>query len=212
MELYVNDEKLQLHLTDTTKFHIKELEKYTYQINLKLFKMKYEITEEQIKKLAKGNAKIKKMFPDVFETKLEVGKWYKSIDKPLHIFYVTELKDNRYYYYGFNTLGFFEKEDWFSFIHCGLQKGFKPATDSEVLEALTNEANKRGFKRGVCFNIVNGERNPIHIDKNERYGFDNYGNKLLMNNWCIFENGIWATPIKTYTKEEAEKMLNAKII
>jgi len=38
--------------------------------------MKYEITEEQIKELAKGNAKVKTMFPEVFETKLEAGKWH----------------------------------------------------------------------------------------------------------------------------------------
>jgi len=40
----------------------------------------YTITEEQIKSIAEGGGKkkIKEMFPEVFETKLEVGKWYKS--------------------------------------------------------------------------------------------------------------------------------------
>ena len=39
----------------------------------------YKITEEQIKQLAKGNAKVKKMFPEVFKMELEIGKWYKRI-------------------------------------------------------------------------------------------------------------------------------------
>jgi len=174
----------------------------------------YEITEEQIKELAKGNAKVKKWFPKVFETKLEVGKWYKV---------KRDLKNE------LEAIVFFEGVDKvsFGFSHggkwvtdygtpndtfCNKNYTYTLAPDSEVLEALINEAKKRGFKDGVCFNIVNGEREPIHIDKNARYIFDIYGNKLLMNNWCIFEKGIWATPIKTYTKEEAEKMLNAKII
>jgi|GEM_PF-4426498 len=40
----------------------------------------YTITEEQIMSIAEGGGKkkIKEMFPQVFNTKLEVGKWYKS--------------------------------------------------------------------------------------------------------------------------------------
>ena len=38
----------------------------------------YTITEEQIKSIAEGGGKkkIKEMFPEVFNPKLEVGKWY----------------------------------------------------------------------------------------------------------------------------------------
>ena len=165
----------------------------------------YENTQKQIKQLAKGNAKVKKMFPEVFETKLEVGKWYKSIDKPLRIFYVTELKDNRYYYYGFNTLGYFKKEDWFSFIDCGLQKGFTLATDSEVLEALIDEAKKRGFRENVHIKgLGNTQNGKFHYRADINY--------LYCGSYACFQNGKWAEIVKTYTKEEAEKLLNAKII
>jgi len=69
--------------------------------NLKLNKMNYEITEEQIKELAKGNAKVKNWFPEVFETKLEVGKWYKS-DYPLLI-NIQEIHHHKLVAYGFNS-------------------------------------------------------------------------------------------------------------
>lgn len=175
--------------------------------------MNYEITEEQIKQLAKGNAKVKEWFPEVFETELEVGRWYRRITGNTLSFICEPKGDAKVKSYGFSYNVFYNDTELDA--HWGYMNQLEewtPATDTEVLEALTNEAKKRGFKKGVCFNIVNGEREPIHIDKNERYGFDNYGNKLLMNNWCIFENGKWAEIIKTYTKKEAEKLLNAKII
>lgn len=176
--------------------------------------MKYEITEEQIKELPLQLAlkwfpnESKLMLNQVFETKLEVGKWYKDKWGTSGLYYITEINGYKFTFFGFSVSGNYTNRNWYLIQNCDLY----PASDSEVLEALTNEAKKRGFVKGVCFNIVNGERESINIDKNSRYGFDNYGNKLLMNNWCIFENGKWAEIIKTYTKEEAEKMLNAKIV
>jgi hypothetical protein len=77
---------------------------------------------------------------------------------------------------------------------------------------LKGEAVKRGFVDGVSFNILNGDREAIYIENNSRYGYDFYENKLLMNGWCIFLKGNWSIPLQTITKEEAEKLLNKKIV
>jgi hypothetical protein len=157
----------------------------------------YEITEEQIKEIETwGSSKVKEWFPEVFETKLEVGKWYKSIDKEKHIFCVTELKDNRYYYYGFDVCGGYKKEDWYSFMDCGLQKGFAPATDLEALEALKNEFEKRN--PNIRFNMYGFKNNTLK-------GY----NSILEDETELFKDGVFT---KFHTKEEAEKLLNAKII
>jgi len=109
--------------------------------------MKYEITEEQIKELAKGNAKVKKMFPEAFELKLEIGKWYKDIKNGLLLNFQGEYSrdgDSRSY-------GLSAKKTWSENLgvkNDGLGE-YILATDLEVLEALTNEAKKRGFKEGV---------------------------------------------------------------
>lgn len=37
-----------------------------------------KITKKQIVQLDKGETSVRKLFPKVFETKLEVGKWYNA--------------------------------------------------------------------------------------------------------------------------------------
>jgi len=224
MKLCVNDEKLQLHLTDTAKFHIKELEKYTYQINLKPNKMKkYEITEEQIKE--NKHLTLEQYFKEVFETKLEVGKWYKVIDKN-NQFKESECAivyfDNKKGHYG---LGFGkEYTTGFKNLHEVIKKNTDKvilATDSEVLEALTNEAKKRGFgKKGTHFKSVEGLNEISNLDGFDFWNLDSgecdtehkFNISVSNQQGIIFKCGKWATLIKTYTKEEAEKMLNAKIV
>lgn len=193
MELYVNDEKLQLHLTDTTKFHIKELEKYTYQINLKLNKMKYEITEEQIKELAKGNAKVKKWFPEVFEIDF-LNKWQTPLNgyEGIALLFRTN-KDVFNAGYGFDYKG-----DWVNkrYSICAKPDNFRLATDSEVLEALTNEFKKQNPKVKLI---------SAWFVKDENILTARIDNEVM----DLFNNGIWT---KFHTKEEAEKLLNAKIV
>ncbi len=190
----------------------------------------YNITEEQIKELANKfgsdnetclrsglSNQLKEWYPDVFEVKLEVGKWYKNEDYNNLVFMVDKFKEQNFesefttfakgYGFRFNNI-----KEWYDDLHFSDSRKFTLATNSEVLEALTNEAKKRGFIDGVYFNIINGERDTIHIENNSRYGYDTFGNKLLMNGWCIFEKGNWSVTIPTITKEEAEKRLNAKIV
>lgn len=182
----------------------------------------YTITEEQIKELAKGNSKVKKWFPEVFETKLEVGRWYKGkhignsglifvqkyngIDKGLTAF--------GFCWNSFNWRD--SNSDW-----CENSKQYLiEATEEEVFEALKNEAVKRGFKDGAYI------KNCLRNQANEYRGFNIGGsitldrhNELWMDvcgdedyYYCIFKDGKWAEIINILTKEEAEKKLNVKII
>ncbi len=153
----------------------------------------YTITKEQIKKLSTQDQIVEeylnKWFPEAFKKELEIGKWYISKDINKHIFYVTNITEDRYYYYGFNSGGQWCKNDDYSFNDSGLKNGFRLATEEELKSALIKEAERRGFKKGAKFKSSiseNGELNPH-----------------------IFKDGVWAEVIKSkyYTKAQAEKRL-----
>jgi len=179
--------------------------------------MKYEITEEQIKELAKGNAKVKKMFPEVFELKLEIGKWYKvkrdfKNELEAIVFFQGIDKETFGFSHGGKwTVEYGSPNDTF----CNKNYVYIKATDSEVLEALTNEAKKRGFVKGAYVKDVNNY-SVLGISKCEgEIKFHDEDLQLLSFGECnglIFRKGVWSEIVKTYTKEEAEKMLNAKIV
>lgn len=177
--------------------------------------MKREITEEQIKELAKGNAKVKKWFPEVFETPVTIGKWYKS-DYPLLI-YIEEIHHHKLVGYGFNQINeFLEKTDFCTRANENNKVNydkfnFRLATDSEVEEALINEAKKRGFKKGVYYINANNQVSKEYAENNY-FAYSEEYKSLYLDGNTIFYDGYWATPVKTYTKEETEKLLNGKII
>jgi len=216
MKLLVDGIDLKLDercLSNYVKSHIIGIESdYIYEFKLlKQNIMKnYEITEEQIKELAKGNAKVKNWFPEVFETKLEVGKWKKT---PANGLYCPKEKTKD----GFLCYGVCADSIWREInIPILITKDDVDASDSEVEEALTNEAKKRGLVEGAYF--IEPENCNVYSSEIRRcIGEIKIWNTI--NTLCfsgsqslIFKNGIWATVVKTYTKEEAEKMLNAKII
>ena len=73
---------------------------------------------------------------------LEVCKWYKGSDKyPKLLSCVTSVEERTYYYYGFNVCGEWVENDHYDYIDDVV---LSEATDEEVLEALTKEAEKRG--------------------------------------------------------------------
>jgi len=169
----------------------------------------YEITEEQIKELAKGNAKVKKWFPEVFETNT-LNKRVVVEDKKF-TFNALVYDNGEPFIYGFN-----HGNEWSIPFNIYNVKTFcksqiRLATDSEVLEALKNEAIKRGYKKGN-YKCLTGLNTYTDIEDNF-FIQDGYlwEGKIGMAN-KVFDNGTWATIIPTYTKKEAEKMLNAKII
>jgi len=170
---------------------------------------KFEITKEQILIVAEwGNLKdkelIKQWFPDVFKTKFT--GWAKDIyefNKDWISYY-----ENDVLKYGISASG-----DWFKsksnsyYSEC---ESNRVATEQEVKTALINEAKKRGFVKSASFNSLDGNTcnllgTDFILNRNTLYASDGV-------NDVLFDNGKWATIIETITKEEAEKLLNKKII
>jgi len=172
----------------------------------------YTITKEQLLELEKGFTlpKLKQWFPDVFEVKLEVGKWYKSKDSKL-LYFILEIKDrNNINAYGFDAEGIYNKSQ--SNYEWGTPNNYTEATEQEVFEALKNESVKRGFVGNIYVNLyeIGFVNNDLLISSEITWkdGWLNYGTKGT----AIFRNGKWATIIKTITKKEAEEKLNCKIV
>jgi len=181
----------------------------------------YEITKEQLKSLIEAavcNIKdyvmnndgfiddwMKDAFPDAFKKELEVGKWYKAFHKGPNeqwgLINIAEIKSDRIYWYGFFD-GIYIEKDW-----CHNENGFEEATLQEVEAALICEAEKRGLLDGIHYLSPKGYKRivkyPLELSNNILSDADgNY----------IFYSGKWATIIETITKEEAEKILNKKIV
>jgi hypothetical protein len=172
----------------------------------------YEITEKQIREIETwGNSKDaqkvrEEWFPEVFETKFKNG-WYNHSEGRFNKWIIyADFENNTSY--GIVTDGNWSTLVGLEYVknHCEL------ATDSEVLEALTNEAIKIGFKKGVAIKNHQGEfiLNDLDIVFTKEHN-NGIWTRQEFGVW-LFYNGVWAEIIKTYTKEEAEKLLNVKII
>ena len=164
----------------------------------------FEITREQILEVtnwgnSKDREKIKQWFPDAFKPELKVGKWYK-VPNSKYIICITDVKKNKAF--GFDFEGEYCDENTFGFYNC------QEATPQEVETALINEAKKRGLKAyGAYIKSTQGVFGTINGGS---YIYSS--NKLYYSGFVIFDNGQWAEIIETITKEEAEKLLNKKII
>ena len=143
----------------------------------------FKITEEQIKK--NKNLTLKEYFKEVFETKLEVGKWYKD-NFGEGLYFITEIQEHYFYYYGFNYSFNYKEKDYYAIKNCDLVL----ATEKEVFNALKKEAEKR-YKLGQTVRCLkDGEIETINqID----YDFYFDYSRLWINEDCkIFDNGKWA--------------------
>jgi hypothetical protein len=166
-----------------------------------------EITKKQIIALDKGETTVRELFPDVFKTKLEVGKWYRF--KNAICFYKDNISQ-----FGVDGIGDWNNECfWLS--NENFHKKWNLATEEEVTEALKNEAVNRykigdrieleGFYHGAKDKIVENlsfiyDENTLVIQNKEKYYIG------------LFHNGNWAEVIPTITKEEAEKILGKTIV
>lgn len=178
----------------------------------------YNITEEQIKDIAQGGgkSKIKQMFPQVFETKLEVGEWYKFYWKGepeiKAIIHLSKIEGKEVHFdYGLSIMdgGEWVENDWYNKDH-----DYRPATAKEVEEALIQEAKKRGFVEGAKYKNWYASSGTI---KESFYKYDPIDNILGQvdnlfkgNHHFIFDNNKWAEIIpepKVITKTEAENRL-----
>jgi len=136
------------------------------------------------------------------------GKWYKSTVKNGSLFE----------YLGNNQVrGFFKGKEWIDIWSWPGRDDLRPATTSEITEALKNEAIKRGLIGGVMVKepLRNDLKDP-HVQKTFTMNSDTYllenPIRLMNYGYCIMFDGIWATPIPTLTRKEAEEKLNVKIV
>lgn len=182
--------------------------------------MKYEITKEQIESLRcvmnissceNGISFLKEWFPDAFKTDLEAGEWY-FVERPEEEF--CDKQSALIFYEDKNDLyGFDHGGTWIN--HYGNPKNdkytFTKATESEVFEALKKEALRR-YKVGDYIKTHQGTNvlKTLDIVHSLKYNQGIY-NKQDYGLW-LFMNGQWAEIIETISKEEAEKLLNKKII
>lgn len=168
---------------------------------------KYEITEKQIRKIAVEYDKIREMFPEAFEKKLEVGKWYRLRSKAFN--WLMCYTEKRYGCYGFNSANLYSNEyvmydynDW------------ELATEEEVVKALINEAIKRGFKNvgELSLKIVSGEmfKKGSFGTANNNFRYISVENRLYLDGVEIFYNGKWAEIVieDIPTQEEIDRVIN----
>ncbi len=166
----------------------------------------FTITKDQILELYKYTTAhpdkcLKEWFPEAFETKLEVGRWYKGCENEI----VCYCGDNLGY-------GFIENGDWYHNSGWEFDSKFtewKLATTEEVEAALIAEAKKRGFKEGVWY------RKPTFIEEAKGkmiYSINSGELYFTGSSYTIFKNGVWAEIIPTMTKQEAEEKLKCKIV
>ena len=167
----------------------------------------FTITKEQIEELSKwkhGKRLMQDWFPEAFEKQLEVGKVYKY----------PSLGGGKFMF-KFNgefsklTYGFASNGEWCN--ELGIRESeisdYQEATKEEWLEALKEEARKRGFKKGVKYNYADKPYLiKIFKDKLHLGGIadlvDDFNN--------ILRDGVWAEVIKEEipTHEEIERVLD----
>jgi len=174
------------------------------------------------KKFIKENSEmtLKEAFPEVFESALEIGKWYKDELSEL-LFFVLKIRDrNNINGYGFDRKGvYYNSENNYEW---GTPNLFKPATPQEIQDALEKEAVRRGFVKGTCIiDIYNGKKeNDTVLVSSEKYDYEPVIHGVNQNKMSLrdsdgnilFIDGIWATIIQTITKQEAAERLGMKII
>tara|TARA_R110002153_G_scaffold13130_3_gene49069 strand:+ start:254 stop:850 length:597 start_codon:yes stop_codon:yes gene_type:complete len=174
---------------------------------------------------------IESEFPKLFKKNdLVVGNWYTDdLDKGFLVF-ITKIKGDKYYGFGFNGSGTWSEGgngSWGSITN----DIDRLATNEEVNKSLTKEAKRLGFKEGVNFKLIErsvGMLNSTKITKDYEIVYEASRNRLVLERigilYTIFNDGVWATIIEdTITKEEAKvitdkiealknELLNKKII
>ena len=142
------------------------------------------------------NSRIDAVIAKIEKPQFEVGKWYKT-DTDNAIFYITEITEkfnNPHKSYGILRTGTWDDECYRNF-----KNDFRLATPKEVEEALKKEILKK-FNSGNKFKcLANGRE--TNFDDVDFSLFEKNG-RIYSNASVVYENGIFATPIKTMTIDE----------
>lgn len=164
----------------------------------------YKITKEQILKLHHHGHDLTKtqlndLYPECFKKELIVGVWYKNGNgKTLFLYNGTDKR------FGFNSKG-----EWCYYIGNAYDYSLIEATPQEVEAALICEWERLGGGNGISIKSTSG---IIGLVSDGVYIFDKSFNKLYYGGYEIFDNGKFAQIIETITIQEAEKLLNKKIV
>ena len=162
------------------------------------------------------------------KAKLEIRKWYRAVcidgSENKALFYVTEIKGNIFYAYGFNYSGNW-RNNWRSNCYFGITNPseirYEIASPETVEQYLREEAVKRykvGYKIQPLKDWFYGYSNDMILANISESVLES--NNLVFvkassekHNTCVFKDGQWATIIKpeTITKAEAEKELGKVI-
>lgn len=167
----------------------------------------YQLTAKEVVHAYENPQYLKYTFKECFETELECGRWYKNKNIPGTLINCQTFNENVKCGYGVHLDTW--SESW------GLlnYNDYIPATEKEVEEALVKEAIKRGYENGnyKCLTIGN---TYVHSDNYEYCSDEN----KLFSGWnkddrrnMVFNNGIWAEILNTYTIQEAEEKFKIKI-
>ena len=167
----------------------------------------FTITKEQIEELSKwkhGKRLMQDWFPEAFEKQLEVGKVYKYPSLGGGKFMFKFNGEFSKLTYGFASNGEWRNDlrVWKYYVNL-----YEEATEEEWLEALKEEARKRGFKKGVKYNYSD-KPYLIKIFKDELYLCRSLG--LVDGGDIILQDGVWAEVIKEEipTQEEIDRVLD----
>lgn len=168
-----------------------------------------QITEKQKQQLIDLNDS---RVNEILNLGLKVGEWYKDLNEK-GLYYITEIKEDRFYFLGFDVNGDWKINDWYLTNKCVLSK----ATKQEVKQALANEAKRRGFKKGVQFKCLIRSKVGVLTEDYFLYnGSFGRGNSLESSfeytiiNGVLFKDGVWAEIIddKAELKQEIKELRN----
>lgn len=159
--------------------------------------------KEEINKL---QTQLDELKSKIEKPKFEVGDWVKLTDSYAQVlkkdmcFQILrpQSEDGYCYYVDHFAFGIEDRNFLAPYYHI-----LTKATPKEVEEALTKEAVKRGYTK-TNFKCLTGK--TVKLYENPKYFYIKSCNRLYYgtptNANCVFENGTWATLIKTKTIDE----------
>ena len=150
-----------------------------------------KITKQMVRSYhEQANAALKNQieydYPKLFKEDLW-NKWLVDDRYPLWLGFYTKQTNT---VIGISTLG-----GWTEYVinaNPNDNKNNKPATEEQILERLTKEANKKGYKEGNHECLIGS----TYSSYNNGFKYLIKKNQLFLNGNCIFNKGVWAEIIE----------------
>lgn len=160
--------------------------------------------ENYKEEIAKLQNQLDELKSKIEKPQFEVGKWYVLNCDWCFLVNISKIEDNNIFGYGFNYYGtrneYIENPEN-AWVDIESLDSYHLATQKEVEEALIGEAVKRYGKYKIkCLHGANNES----IKNIKTWKLDDKCLRYYSDSGvgCVFDNGTWATPIKTKTIDE----------